>query len=295
VRGQGTVRIGISGWRYAPWRKTFYPADLPQRRELEFASRALPTIELNGSFYSLQTPKSWQAWHDQTPGGFVFSVKAPRYITQILRLKEAATPLANFFASGLANLGDKLGPILWQLPPSLPFDAVTLDAFLALLPHDEAAAASLARHHDDKVKGRMSLAYASPRRPLRHALEVRHQSYVTPPFIDMLRKRNVALVVADTGGRWPEYDDVTADFVYMRLHGASELYEGGYSDSQLEQWAARIERFRAGKEPDSARRIGAPQAKALRGGRDVFCYFDNTMKEDAPRNARRLIDMLGPD
>ena len=290
----GTVRIGISGWRYPPWRGTFYPKGLAQRSELEFASRALPTIELNGSFYSLQAPKSWQAWHDQTPDDFVFSVKAPRYITQILRLKEAAIPLANFFASGLAKLGGKLGPILWQLPPSMPFDAATLDAFLALLPHDEAAAARLARRHDDKVSGRASLAYASPGRRLRHALEVRHPSYVTPEFVDLLRKRHVALVVADSGGRWPEYDDVTADFVYLRLHGASELYKGGYADSQLERWAARIECFHAGKEPQAARRIGAAQAKPPSGGRDVFCYFDNTMKEDAPRNARRLIDMLGP-
>jgi uncharacterized protein YecE (DUF72 family) len=289
---QGTVRIGISGWRYPPWRGTFYPKDLPQRRELEFASRALPTIELNGSFYSLQAPKSWQAWHDQTPDDFVFSVKAPRYITHILRLRDVAAPVANFFASGLANLGAKLGPILWQLPPTLKFDEPLLADFLALLPRDTVAAEALARRHDAKVKGRVALDYGTHARPLRHAVEVRHESFATPQFIALLRSERVAFVVADTARRWPEFVDVSADFVYVRLHGASELYKSGYSDAQLARWAARIDRWRAGAMPDDGARIARAAAKA-RSGRDVFCYFDNTDKVHAPHNARRLLSQLG--
>ncbi|MEP7063608.1 MAG: DUF72 domain-containing protein [Betaproteobacteria bacterium] len=292
MSSQGKVRIGISGWRYAPWRGTFYPEDLAQRRELEFASRALPTIELNGSFYSLQAPKSWQAWHDQTPPDFVFSVKGPRFITHILRLREPRAALANFFASGIANLRDKLGPILWQLPPSFKFDATLVGEFLAMLPRDTAAAAALARHHDAKVKGRCVLDYGSEVRPLRHAVEVRHDSFVTSPFITLLRSERVAFVVADTAGRWPEYLDVTTDFVYVRLHGASELYKSGYADAQIDAWAARIDRWRAGLLADDGPRIARAAAKA-RGGRDVFCYFDNTDKVHAPRNAQRLLAQLG--
>ncbi|MEO8848255.1 MAG: DUF72 domain-containing protein [Casimicrobiaceae bacterium] len=288
---QGIARIGISGWRYPPWRKTFYPGDLPQRRELEFASRALPTIELNGSFYSLQAPGSWQAWHDQTPDDFVFSVKAPKFITHVLRLREPCTAIANFFASGIANLGTKLGPILWQLPPNLKFDAALVGDFLAMLPRDTKAAAALARRHDAKVSGRCVLGYGSGVRPLRHAVEVRHESFVTPRFITMLRNEGVAFVVADTAGRWPEYLDVTSDFVYVRLHGASALYRSGYCDAQIDAWAARIDLWRDGSIANGPR-IARPAAKA-RSGRDVFCYFDNTDKVHAPRNAQRLLAQLG--
>ena len=153
-RARGEVRIGISGWRYAPWRGVFYPRGLAQRRELEFASRMLPTIEINGSFYSLQRPESWAEWHDQTPEGFVFAVKGSRYITHMLKLKDVATPLANFFASGPFRLNAKLGPILWQFPPQLGFDAARFDAFFSLLPRDTGAALALARRHDSRLAGR---------------------------------------------------------------------------------------------------------------------------------------------
>jgi uncharacterized protein YecE (DUF72 family) len=288
---RGVVRIGISGWRYAPWRGTFYPKELAQKDELAFASRALPTIELNGSFYSLQRPSSWQAWHDATPDGFVFSVKGPRYVTHMLRLRDVATPVANFFASGLANLDTKLGPLLWQLPPTLPYDERLIEDFLAVLPRDTEAAAALARRHDAKVKGRVALDYGPRKRKLRHALEPRHPSFATPRCIAQLRRHGVAWVVADTGGRFPESDDVTADFVYMRLHGATELYRSRYDDSGLRTWAARIERWRAGGSPRGARLFGA--APRVRASRDVFCYFDNTDKVHAPRNAARLVEMLG--
>ena len=289
-RALGRARVGISGWRYPPWRGIFYPKGLPQRDELAFASRAVATIELNGSFYSLQRPEYFAQWHDQTPDDFVFSVKGSRFITHILRLRDVETPLANFFASGIANLRGKLGPFLWQFPPNAAYDAAALDAFLALLPRDTHAASALARRHDARVAGRAQVDFGEAR-ALRHALEVRHPSFVDASFIRLLRRHRVALVVADTGGRWPEHDDVTADFVYVRLHGAKKLYVSGYSDRTLRVWAARIDRWRRGGEPDAPRRILDANAPR-RARRDVFCYFDNTAKEHAPRNAQRMAAML---
>jgi uncharacterized protein YecE (DUF72 family) len=285
------VRVGISGWRYPPWRGVFYPPALAQRRELEFASRQLPTIELNGSFYSLQRPENYQAWYDETPDDFVFSVKGGRYITHMLRLRGVESALANFFASGLANLGKKLGPLLWQLPPNLQYDPDVLENFLAMLPHDTDAASALARRRDARMKGRARIAFGPPR-PLRHAIEVRHDSFVDPRFIDQLRRHRVAFVIADTAGKWPQYEDVTADFVYVRLHGAVKLYTSRYTEEELDRFAARIDCWRAGKEPVDTRRIDdhpAPRAKT----RDVFCYFDNTDKIEAPHNAMRLNEKLG--
>ena len=269
----------------------FYPEGLPQRRELEYASRKLSSIELNGSFYSLQRPESYARWHADTPPDFLFSVKGPRYVTHMLRLRDTATPLANFFASGVANLRQKLGPFLWQLPPTLKYDRTLLEAFLSLLPRDTDQAAALARRHNAKVKGRARLAYGR-RQLLRHALEVRHESFVDPEFIDLLRRQRVALVIADTAGKWPEYEDVTGDFVYIRLHGADELYVSGYGDKVLDRWGERIRSWSAGREPDDARRISSRPARRA-ALRDVYCYFDNTAKEHAPRNARRLMKKLG--
>ena len=286
----GRARVGMSGWRYPPWRGVFYPKDLPQRRELEFASRAVATIELNGSFYSLQKPAYYAQWHQETPDDFAFSVKGSRYITHILRLRDIEQPIANFFASGIANLGEKLGPFLWQLPPTTRYDPGLLDAFLSLLPKDADAATALAERHDDKVKGRAAVSYA-PSRPLRHALEVRHDSFVDPSFVALLRRHGVAFVVADTGDRWPEFEDLTADFVYVRLHGASELYASGYSDAELERWADRIDRWRRGEETPRPRRI-TDEAGPRAAARDVFCYFDNTAKEFAPCNAQHLARLL---
>jgi uncharacterized protein YecE (DUF72 family) len=290
-RRYGSLRIGISGWRYPPWRGVFYPQDLPQRRELEYASRQLRTIEINGSFYSLQTPESYQAWYEESPAGFLFSVKGGRYITHMRRLRDVATPLANFFASGVANLREKLGPFLWQLPPTLRYDAAQLEEFLAMLPRDTDAAAALARRRDTRMTGRARLAFGPPRR-LRHALEVRHPSFVDPSFIALLRRQQVAFVIADTAGKWPEYEDVTADFVYVRLHGAEQLYVSGYTEPQLDRFAARIKCWAAGAEPADARRISPGRAPASRS-RDVVCYFDNTDKIEAPRNAMRLAEKLG--
>jgi uncharacterized protein YecE (DUF72 family) len=215
----GAISIGISGWRYPPWRGgAFYPKGLAQHRELEYASRVLPSIELNGSFYSLQRPENYAAWYDDTPAGFVFSVKGSRYITHMLRLSDVETALANFFASGIANLREKLGPFLWQLPPNFRYDAGKIDRFLGMLPRDTDAASALARRRDAKVKGRARISFG-PVRPLRHAMEIRHESFVDPSFIALLRKHGAAFVIADTAGKWPQYEDVTTDFVYIRLHG----------------------------------------------------------------------------
>lgn len=290
-RMDAPLHIGISGWRYPPWRGAFYPPDLPQRRELEYASRQFRSIELNGSFYSLQRPRSYALWHAQTPRGFVFAVKAPRYITHVLRLREIDRPLANFFASGLFELREKLGPILWQFPPSLRFDQGLFEDFLSKLPRDTEAAADLARRREPRMRGRCTLTI-DRRRRLRHAVEIRHESFCDPRFIRMLRRHRVAAVFADTAGKWPYFEDVTADFVYLRLHGDKELYASGYTPSALERWAARIGQWSQGREPAHPRRL-LDSAAPKRARRDVYCYFDNDLKVKAPRDARALMQRLG--
>lgn len=287
----GAIRIGVSGWRYAPWRGNFYPAKLAQARELQFASRRFPSIELNGSFYSLQRPSSYARWAGDTPAGFVFAVKGSRYITHLLRLKAVETALANFLASGLFELGDKLGPVLWQFPPGLAFEEALFDAFFTLLPRTTAAAAQLARGRDDRLQGRESLVPLLDQ-PLRHAVEVRHDSFARPAFIALLRRHNIAWVVADTPRPWPKFEDVTADFVYMRLHGATRLYQSRYTPSQLQDWARRMRAWAGGSQVRDARLI-ADGEPAQRPARDVYCYFDNTDKLHAPDNARELMALLG--
>ena len=286
-----TVRIGISGWRYEPWRGIFYPRELPQRRELEFASRAFATIEINGSFYSLQTPASYAEWYRATPAGFVFSVKGPRFITHMLRLKNAELALANFLASGVFNLKEKLGPILWQFPASFAYDEERFDHFFAMLPRTTAQALTLARKRHSRMHGRSRLAIDQDRK-LRHAVEIRHESFITPSFIALLRRHGFALVVADTAGKWPLIEDLTADFAYLRLHGDKQLYASGYTDAALERWASRIRAWTAGDEPDNARRV-AGTATQRKAGRDVYCYFDNDVKVRAPFDADRLMSKLG--
>jgi len=287
----GDVRIGISGWRYEPWRGVFYPRGLAQRSELAFASRMLPTIEINGSFYSLQRPQSYAAWHAETPPGFVFAVKGSRYITHMLKLRGIDAALANFFASGVLRLHEKLGPILWQFPPQLGFDAERFAAFFAALPRDTAAALALAERHDERLAGRAFLAIDRAR-PLRHAVEIRHPSFVDPTFVALLRRHRIALVVADTAGRWPLVEDLTADFVYVRLHGDEELYASGYGDAALDRWATRIATWRRGGQVADARLASSKPAPA-RARRDVYVYFDNDVKVHAPYDAAHLAARLG--
>lgn len=290
LKRTGNIRIGISGWRYAPWRKVFYPEDLVQAKELYFASRALPSIEINGSFYGLQRPPSYLRWYEDTPENFVFSVKAHRYITHILKLRDVGKPIANFLASGLFHLKEKLGPILWQFPPSFRFDPELFESFLSLLPHDSEAALALAQKREPKMQDREYLAIDS-HRSFRHAVEIRNKSFVDPKFVKLLRKYDVALVVADTAGKWPYYEDVTSDFIYMRLHGEEELYASGYTDEALDRWATRIDAWSTGSQPQDAVLISDSKPKA-RKTRDIYCYFDNDIKVKAPFDARKLLRRL---
>jgi uncharacterized protein YecE (DUF72 family) len=286
-----SIYIGISGWRYAPWRGVFYPEGLAQHRELEYASRQVSSIEINGSFYALQRPESYAAWYAATPPGFMFSHKGNRFITHILRLRDIDGPVANVMASGVFELREKLGPFLWQFPPNFQFDPERMEHFLSLLPHDTDAAMEMARRHEPRMAGRASLE-AGNKRPMRHAVEIRHDSFVDPAFVALLRKYNVAMVVADTASKWPNYEDVTADFMYLRLHGDKELYASGYDDEALARWAARIRAWTSGGQPDDARLMSS-KAAPKRARRDLFCYFDNDIKVHAPFDARRLIAMLG--
>ncbi|WP_438391239.1 DUF72 domain-containing protein [Caballeronia sp. DA-9] len=286
------TRIGISGWRYAGWRGVFYPKDLKQARELEFASRIVETIEINGSHYSLQTLASYKTWHAATPAHFVFSVKGPRYLTHMLRFRDdsARPAMANFFASGVLALEEKLGPFLWQFPPNYSFDPERLDRFLNMLPRDTRESAALADQHDARVKE--PWFDVRRHRKLRHAIEVRHPSFESPDFIKTLRKHGVALVVSDSVAGWPYAEDLTADFIYMRLHGAETLYGGSYTDAALDHWASRIRDWSKGNEPADPKLFSAARARP-RKSRDVFCYFDNDQKVQAPFDAQRLMMRLG--
>ena len=286
------IRIGISGWTYRPWTGgAFYPKGWPQQRELEYASRQVNSIEINGTFYSLQTPATYQAWYQATPEQFVFSLKAGRFITHLKRLVDVKTPLANFFASGVLRLKEKLGPILWQLPPSFRYNRERLEAFFRLLPRDTGEASVLAKTHDVHIKAR-AWTRTEKAVPLRHAIEVRHESFQTADFIALLRDHNIALVVADTAGKWPFMEDTTSDFMYVRLHGAEELYASGYTDSALDQWEKKIRAWATGDQPGDAKLVAAPR-EAQKTGRDVFVFFDNDVKVRAPYDAMSLSHRLG--
>jgi uncharacterized protein YecE (DUF72 family) len=269
----GAARVGISGWTYPPWRGVFYPKKLPHRRELAYVAERLSTVEINGSFYSLQRPSSYQGWYEQTPADFVFAVKGGRFITHMKKLADIDVPLANFFASGVLALRDKLGPVLWQLPPTLGYDADRLSEFFARLPRSTGEAGWLARRHDDRMTGRAWFD-VSEDRPLRHALEVRHKSFLDPGFVPLLREHGIALVVADTAGRWPLIREATSDVVYVRLHGDIELYTSGYTDEALDSWAAAVRGWTS-------------------SGHDVYVYFDNDVKVRSPIDAMALAGRLG--
>jgi uncharacterized protein YecE (DUF72 family) len=272
-----SIRVGISGWRYPRWRGDFYPKGLPQRAELAYAAARLTTAEINGSFYSLQRPSSYAAWREQTPSDFLFAVKGGRFITHMKRLVDVEAPLANFFASGVLALGPKLGPVLWQLPERQGFDAPRLAAFFDFLPRTTGQAARLARRHDDKVPEDRALSTPQTRNlaghPIRHALEVRHESFRDPAASALLREHGIALVVADSAGRWPLLREVTAGLVYVRLHGDTELYASGYREDALDRWAHDC--------------LGWAQ-----DGLDVVVYFDNDAKGHAPHDAEALLRRL---
>jgi uncharacterized protein YecE (DUF72 family) len=268
----GRVRIGTSGWLYPPWRGRFYPPGLPHRLELEHLSGLMDSVEINGSFYSLQRPQSYRSWAERTPADFLFAVKGPRFVTHLKQLRDVAVPIANFLASGVLGLGAKLGPVLWQLPPRMRFDAGKLGAFLELLPHTTAAAAEQAKGHDERLEGR-ALTETDADRPLRHAVEARHESFRDPAFPALLREHGVPTVIADSAGTWPTFDAVTSDLVYLRMHGYGELYAGGYPPQVLDEMAARVRAW-------------------CEAGRDVVAYFDNDIKVHAPYDAISLAERL---
>ncbi|MBC7898969.1 MAG: DUF72 domain-containing protein [Saprospiraceae bacterium] len=280
------LRIGISGWTYEPWRGVFYPKGLVQRRELEYASRQLNSIEINGTFYSLQRPKSFRKWHDETPDDFLFAVKGSKYLTHRKALKDVRQPLANFFASGVLLLGKKLGPILWQTPAWLQYDRERMSTFLKMLPRTSTAASKLAGEHNLKNNDWVETQTIA-KTLIRYAFEPRHESFFCEDFVQLLRKHNAALVFANAAGEFPYTEDLTTDFVYIRLHGSEELYSGGYTDDELDRWAKRIKSWRSGAEPRDAKRI----TKKMIGDkthRDAYVYFDNSIASDAPLDAIKL-------
>lgn len=285
----GKVRIGVSGWSYDEWRGRFYSDDLPHDEELAYAARVFDTIEINGTFYSLTDPATCRRWRDTAPRGFRYAVKGSRYITHVRRLNDPHQPLANFFASGILELGRLMGPILWQLPANFTFDAEKLEHFLDALPRDSHRAADLAKDHDDRVK-QPSYGDGENHR-IRHVLEFRHESFKSEETARLAQSQGVALCSSHSS-EWPYVEEVTAGFVYLRLHGPGKLYASRYSDSDLDAWAERIRAWQRGSEPDDPERISdldPPRRKA----RDVYVYFDNTADGNAPNNARYLMDQVG--
>ena len=272
----GRAYVGISGYDYKPWRGRFYHDDLPARRWLEYASRRFSTVELNGTFYSLKSPAVFERWLTEVPAeDFVFAVKGGRFITHNLKLRNAEASLGNFFASGVLALGHATGPFLWQLPATYRFDAERLDAFMRLLPRGARDGEAVARQHDHRLR-RGARVDAAADVPYRHAFEVRHPSYFHEEFYAVLRAHGCAFVIADSAGAFPYAEEVTADFVYVRLHGSQALYASRYTDDELDWWAGRIAEWRGGA-----------------GGRDVYVYFDNDIGAHAPFDAMRLAERVG--
>jgi len=288
-----TCYTGTSGWNYDAWKGLFYPESVAKRRWLEYVSDQLDSIEHNGTFYSLQKSSTYQKWYASAADDFCFSLKGPRLITGMKKLKEVYTPLANFFASGPLVLDDKLGPTLWQLPASFRFNEETrgrLEAFLQMLPRNTHEAAALAKDHDHHLKSEPAFGPGTKRR-MRHVIEFRHESCFCEQALSLLQKYGVALVFSDSPGKWPYYEDVTAGFVYLRLHGHDELYQSNYDENQLDAWAERIRAWMAGDEPDDAIRA-TNRTPPERKSRDAYIYFDNTDQGHAPFNAQTLAAKL---
>lgn len=268
--------IGTSGYIYPGWRGKFYPADLPQRAWLTHASHHFNSIELNGTFYSLKSPAVYRRWVQETPEGFVFAIKGSRFITHNKKLAGVDGALANFFASGILELGHKTGPFLWQLPATYSYDRDRLEAFLRLLPIDSSSGAQLASRHDPDILPTATISAAAPVR-FRHALEPRHPSYFSEDCYALLQRHGVALVIADTGGKFPVVHELTAPFVYVRLHGSEALYASRYTDQELDYWADHLTTWSA-----------APEGSA----RDLYVYFDNDARGHAPFDALRLAERM---
>jgi uncharacterized protein YecE (DUF72 family) len=284
-------RIGISGWRYEPWRKVFYPEDLNQKKELWYASRQVNSIEINGTFYATQRPSSFKNWYAETPDDFKFAVKVNRYITHVRRLREVEAPMGNFFGQGVLHLKEKLGPLLWQFPPSFSCDLERIENFLQILPRTRGEAARHAERHADRLEADFPNEAKRSDEELMHAFEIRNYSFENPEFIELLRAYNIAIVFADTAGHWPYIEDVTADFIYCRLHGEEKLYSSGYGDASLDFWAERIRAWSKGKLPEDAANI--VDHKKIKKPKAIHVYFDNDIKVHAPEDARGLAQRLG--
>lgn len=284
----GRIRVGTSGWSYDDWRGDFYPSDLAKGDELRHAATVFETVEINRTFYSLCSPGVFRRWYRDVPAGFVFAVKGSRFITHSKKLSEVETPLANFFASGLLELREKLGPILWQLPEGLGFDPDRVERFLSLLPHDTESLARVAARHDDRVED-VSLTPDRNHR-LRHALEPRHPDFFTPELVRMVRRHGVALAFSHSS-EWEYTEEITAGFVYLRLHGPDQVYASAYGPRALDDWTERMRVWRDAGEPPDAARI-TDRVPPRRKGRDVYVYFDNDAGGHAPREAREVIERL---
>ncbi|MGF1625557.1 MAG: DUF72 domain-containing protein [Alphaproteobacteria bacterium] len=259
------IRIGVGGWTYEPWRGVFYPEGLTQKRELEYASGKLSSIEVNGTFYGSQKPESFARWHDETPDDFVFALKGPRFATNRRVLAEAGESVERFFNSGVMLLKDKLGPINWQLAPTKKLDLEDFEGFLSLLPK--------------RVDGR----------EIRHAVEVRHDSFRSADFVSLARGHGVAIVVAGDSA-YPQIADPTAPFVYARIMGTSEAEACGYPESALDRWAERARAWAAGGRPADLQQVGATAPEEV--GREVYLYVISGFKERNPAAAMALIDRL---
>ena len=283
------IRLGISGWTYPDWKGTFYPKKLAAKSELEYASRCFNSIELNGTFYSLHKPETFQKWHDQTPENFVFSIKAPQFITHVLRLRDCEEPLSTFLASGLLCLKKKLGPILWQFPPYLTLKDNRFEEFAKLLPHDTIHAAEIAKNHSSRIEGR-AFTESPGNFPVRHAFELRHPSFKNPNFIEMLKAHRIAVVFADSTKHSPYFEDLTSDFVYIRMHGENPTFKKGYSDSALKRMAKRVTTWIKGGQPKDA--DCASKGDPTPGPKDIFLYFNNDEKVNSPQDAQRMQKLL---
>ncbi len=284
----GRIRVGLSGWNYDAWRGDFYPSDLPKTRHLAYAAERMGSIEVNGTFYGLVSATTFRSWRDTVPRGMPLAIKGSRFITHNKKLRDVETAVANFLAQGVLELDDRLGPLLWQLPPNLHQDLSRLESFLDLLPHDTDAAVALARRHDDRITDPAFGPGTTHR--LRHVLEVRHESWLTADLVRLVRDHGVALAFSHAE-TFPYVEEVTAGFVYVRLHGPDEVYGSPYGEAGLRRWADRIRRWHAGEEPDDARRI-TDRVPPRRKERDVYVYFDNDMGGHAPREAVALQEIL---
>lgn len=284
------ARIGTSGWAYNAWKNNFFPDKLPARAYLSFTSRVFNSIEIDATFYRMQTPERYQSWYDATPEGFLFAIKGSRYITHMLRLKNCASALGNFFASGVLALQEKTGPFLWQFPAHMKLDMKRFEAFAKLLPRDFNAARELARGHNSKLPQKAYLK-VKENYPMVHAFELRSDTFFNRDFLAMLRAYNIATVMVSSPKDWPLFTDVTANFLYIRMHGEKRLYAGSYGEAALKEWKHRISFWQKGRTPpDMEHYLPADPHKNMR---PFFMYFDNTGKSEAPHDALRFMKMVG--